>query len=112
MTLETVRAALLSVSQNSHHAVAPTGTQAPYVVWMEDGARTSLYAEGRLQKQVIEGTIDLFDDAEYSLLFGSVQKALGDAGIPFRLNYINFETDTRLFHYEWVFTVVMEPHDE
>lgn len=105
MTLADVKNALLTVSNLVYHHVAPKGTNAPYIVWAEDSQADSLHGDGRMKKQVIEGTIDLFDKKEYSTLFSDIQTALNDAGVVFRLNYINYEVDTRLFHYEWVFRV-------
>ena len=55
--------------------------------------------------QTIEGGIHLFDKEEYSILSSNVQTALNDAGIAFRLSYIDYETDKKIFHYEWIFQI-------
>lgn len=105
MTLADVKKALLTVSNSVHHHVAPKGTNAPYIVWAEDSQADSLHGDGRMRRQVIEGGIHLFDKEEYSTLFDGVQTALNNAGIVFRLSYINYEVDTRIFHYEWIFQI-------
>lgn len=107
MTLVDVKNALLTVNESCFHHVAPPNTKAPYIVWAEDSEANSLHGDGRMRKQVIEGTIDLFDKKEYSTLFSDIQTALNNSGVVFRLNYIDFEVDTRLFHYEWVFRIPM-----
>ena len=109
MLLTDVKAALITVlPTKTFHAITPTGTVQPYLVWNTDGSGDSLHGDGRMLAQVVEGTIDLFDAKEYSTIFGQVQTALNDAGIPFRLNSIQYEVDAKLFHYEWVFGIETE----
>ena len=109
MLLTDVKAALITVlPTKTYHAIAPTGTVQPYLVWAADGQSDAVHGDGRMLAQVVEGTIDLFDAKEYSTIFGQVQTALNNAGIPFRLNSIQYEVDTKLFHYEWVFGIEME----
>lgn len=106
MNLRDVRDALKTLIPGSvfHHS-APDESKAPRIVWAEDSQADALHGDGRMKKQVIEGGIHLFDKEEYSTLFDNVQKSLNDAGIVFRLNYINYEPDTKIFHYEWVFQI-------
>jgi len=105
MVLEDVKEALLSVLSDVYHGEAPPDSTAPYVVYMEDGTSHSLYGDGCLIAQAIEGTIDLFDSAEYGTLWNQIQVSMRNHGIPFKLNLIEYETDTRLFHYEWIFDI-------
>jgi hypothetical protein len=57
-------------------------------------------------EQVLEGTIDLYTNAATYPLFRGVQSALKAAGIPFRLNSVQYEDDTEYIHHEWVFQAV------
>lgn len=109
MTLADVKNALLGVLPGKvHHNIAEPGEEAPYIVWAEDGQSDSLHSDEIMTDQVIEGTIDLFSKIEYDPLFAGIQTALNDAGIPFRLNYSGYETDTKLFHNEWVWNIETE----
>ena len=109
MTLADVKNALLGVLTGKvYHHIAATGAVAPYIVWAEDGQSGSLYGDGKMVKQVMEGTIDLFTKQEYDPLFSEIQHALNNAGIGFRLNSVQFEEDTQIFHHEWVWNIPME----
>lgn len=105
MTLQNVRDALLTVSRRVYHFKAHPRTQAPYFVWAEDGSGQSLHADGKLEEQVIQGTVDYYTKHEDDPAVAEAQKALAAAGIPWRLNSIQYEDDTGLIHYEWVFEV-------
>lgn len=109
MTLADVKNTLLGVLPGKvHHHIAATGAEPPYIVWAEDGQSDSLHGDEIMTDQVIEGTIDLFSKIEYDPLFAEIQTALNEAGIPFRLNYSGYETDTKLFHNEWVWNIETE----
>ena len=109
MTLADVKNALLGVLPGKvHHNIAEPGEEAPYIVWAEAGQSDSLHGDEIMTDQVIEGTIDLFSKIEYDPLFAGIQTALNGAGIPFRLNYSGYETDTKLFHNEWVWNIETE----
>ncbi len=109
MTLADVKNALLGVLPGKvYHHFAATGAVAPYIVWAEDGQSDSLHGDEIMTDQIIEGTIDLFTKVEYDPLFSGIQDALNNAGIPFRLNYSGYETDTKIFHNEWVWNIETE----
>lgn len=109
MTLADVKNALLSVLPGKvyHHIAAP-GAKAPYIIWAEDGQSDSLHGDNRMINQALEGTIDLYSKTEYDPLFTTIQTALNNAGIPFKLNYSGYETDTKLYHNEWVWNIETE----
>lgn len=109
MTLADVKNALLGVLPGKvYHYFTATGAVAPYIVWAEDGQSDSLHGDEIMTDQIIEGTIDLFTKVEYDPLFSGIQDALNNAGIPFRLNHSGYETDTKIFHFEWVWNIEME----
>lgn len=102
--LDELREALLEVTQAVYHFHAHKPPRR-YIVWAEDGAGDTVFANGRLQNQAITGTVDLFtDDPEDTALFNGVQGAL-DQVCAWRLNSIQYEDDTGLMHYEWVWEV-------
>ena len=107
MQLADVKTALLTVTTNLRHYDA-TGLIAPYVVWSEDTQADAVYADGKMQEQGIQGTIDLFTKTEYDPKFSQIQTALNNAGIGFYLDSIQYESDTKYIHYQWIFSIPME----
>ena len=102
--LDELRDALLSVTPAVYHFHAHKPPRR-YVVWAEDGAGDTVFANGRLQNQAITGTVDLYtDDPEDTTLFDGVQAAL-DAVCAWRLNSVQYEDATGLTHYEWAWEV-------
>ena len=101
MTLNNIKTALLTVTNNVFHFDA-TGATGNYIVWAEDGSADSVWADGRMKEQTITGTIDLFTKTEYDGAFKLIQDALDGIGISYRLNSIQYEIDTKYIHYEIV----------
>lgn len=104
MTLQTLRDALLTVTDKVYHFEA-TAEDEKYIVWTEDGQADTVWADGKLQQQAITGTIDYFTKEEFDENFDRIQKALSQADISFGLNSIQYEDDTSLIHYEWVWEI-------
>ena len=102
MILADIKTALLTITNNVYHFDA-TGAIGSYIVWAEDGQGDSVWADGKMQNQVITGTIDYYTKTEYDANFNAIQEALNDLGISYRLNSIQYETDTKYIHYEFVF---------
>lgn len=103
-TLSDVETALKTVTSNvGHYEVFQEADQ--YIVYAEDGQSDSVWADGEMQEQAIQGTIDYFTKTENDSNVKKIQEALNDAEISFRLNSIQREQDTRYIHYEWVFEV-------
>jgi hypothetical protein len=102
--LEIIKAALLTVTQNVGHYEAMKKTD-KYIVWAEDSQGNSLWADGQMQDQVIQGTIDYFTKTENDPNVEKIQNALNERGISFSLNSIQREPDTKFIHYEWIFEV-------
>jgi len=83
---------------------APNGT---YGVYAEDSAGGSIWGDGKMQEQAIEGTIDVFTRDDTGTPLETVQEALNTGDISWYLNSIQYEEDTGYIHYEWVFQVVI-----
>ena len=81
---------------------APKGD---YGVWGEDSAQ-HFFADGRLEMQTTQGTIDLFTRNPSGNGKDAIQSILNDLGVAWHLNSVQYESDTRYVHYEWVFEVV------
>lgn len=105
MNLKKVRDALLTVGVPvSHYAASKQEDR--YIIWTEDGTAATTWADGKLQGQTIQGTAHYFTRSEYDPNVEKIQGAFAEADIPYRLNSIQYEDDTRYTHYEWVWEVV------
>lgn len=105
MTLIDIKNALLTVTSNARHFDA-TGMTGNYIVWAEDGQADSVWADGQMKEQATTGTIDYYTKVEYDPNFQKIQDALGEIGISYRLNSIQYEILTKYIHTEWVWEVV------
>ena len=103
-SVDIIKNALLTVTQAVGHFTVLEKTP-PYIVWGEDGQGKSLWADGKMQEQVITGTIDLFTKSSREPMFEKIQQALSDAEVSFRWNSTQYEEDTGLYHHEWVWEV-------
>lgn len=100
-----IEKALLSVSDNVYHYEA-LNAKAPYIVWAEDNEVNQISADNKKTVQVIQGTIDLYTLNEKDELAEKIQSALNEMDISFSLNSVQYEDETTLIHYEWVFEVI------
>jgi hypothetical protein len=103
---ENLRNALLSVGVPVSHYEA-LGADAPYIVWAEDGETDALVADDRKISQAIGGTVDFYTFIENDPVFSAIQAALNDAEISWSLNSVQYEDDTKLIHFEWLWQSVI-----
>lgn len=85
---------------NTFHYFRPM-MDAPFCVWAEDGGG-GFCADDRSVEQSASGTVDYFTRTEYDPAFDGIQVALDSLGICWELNSVQFEPDTNLIHYEWI----------
>lgn len=79
----------------------------PFCIWQEDSEVNALDANNIKAGQVISGTVDLFTKTENDPFVDSIQSALNAAeNVGFALNSVQYEEETNLIHYEWVWTVI------
>lgn len=102
--LEAVKKALLSVTENvGHHKVMDSTDK--YIVWQEDSEGSAVGADNQKTNQSIQGTIDYYTKTDMDENVDKIQAALNAACISFYLNSVQYEDETELIHYEWVFEV-------
>ena len=83
-------------------ATAPAGKW--YGTVSLDGAGDTVAGDGEIVEQALEGSIDLFVRGSGWEGLRKVQQALNRApGVAWRLESVQYEPDTGLVHYEWVF---------
>ena len=107
--LERIGTALVAaVGDNVYHYWRPN-MQPPFCVWAEDGERDSLDADNQKAEQAIVGYVDYYTKTEYDSALDTVQDVLHGlaAVMPFgwRLDSVQYEDDTNLIHYQWVWSV-------
>ena len=76
-----------------------------YFVWQEDGSNDFI-ADGIHAEKAVSGSTDLFTKKEFDPWREAFEVELDKAeGVNWELKSIQFEQDTRFWHYEWVWTV-------
>lgn len=104
MTLSDISTALLTVTSNVYHYTALEQSD-QYIVWAEDGQADALWADGKMQEQVITGTIDYFTKTENDANVASIQEALNSIDLSWSFSSLQYEDETGYLHYEWIFEV-------
>ena len=105
--LKTIRDTLNRTSAKGRigHYRKPTSVKPSYIVWAEDGEDQAFQADDRKAEMQVTGTIDCYTQVEYDPLLDEVQEALNDEGIPWILESVQYEDETKLIHYEWRFNL-------
>lgn len=75
-----------------------------YFVWQEDGSNDFL-ADGLHAERAVTGTTDLFTRREFDPWKDAMEQSFEEHGICWGLNSVQYEPDTRYWHYEWVWEV-------
>lgn len=99
--LETLQAALAGLTESAYHYFAQPNAQPPYIVWAED-ADNDLLADNVHAERMYQGTIDLYTNADADPLTQSILAALETIGAAYYLNSVQYEEETGLVHFEWV----------
>lgn len=77
----------------------------PYGVISLEGQEDSDAGDDRITHQALRGSIDLFVPNKLPTYPKMVQDAINGV-VPWRLNSVQFEDDTGLIHWEWIFEQV------
>lgn len=77
-----------------------------YFVWQEDGAN-DLEADNSHGERAVTGTTDLFTKQEFDPWGEELGRSFDRAGIAWYLSSVQFEEDTRFWHWEWVWEVLV-----
>ena len=78
----------------------------PMCIWAEDGEGASFRADRMEREQAITGSVDYFTEEEYDANVDKIQDALNSVCSNWSMNSVQYEEETDLIHYEWVFTVI------
>lgn len=102
--LERLEIALKSTGIPFAHYGWDKAPEGAYGVWAEDSAR-HFYGNNRVENQTTQGTIDVFVQTDSKEPMEQIQNVLNELNLAWYLNSIQYESDTRYLHYEWVFEV-------
>lgn len=103
--METIKQALLALTQQVYNFVAAPGTKPPYIVWQVDGGNDLSAGNGHAETAAVV-IVDLYTKQAADPLVQSIPQALEGIGASWYLNSVQYETETGLFHYEWYAEVV------
>ena len=79
-----------------------------YLVIAIDDEANSLHSDNHKENQAPQGTVDLFTVTNDRSTMLRVQNVLNTFdGCAWHLNSVQYEDDTRLLHWEWVFSLEM-----
>lgn len=90
--------------ENVFHYYAKDRTN-KYIVWAEDSEGSSVEGDDQKINQSIQGTIDYFTKEDGDPMVDKIQEALTVACISFYLGSVQYEEETKLIHYEWIWEV-------
>lgn len=99
--------AFAAVTEKCYHYFRPI-KDVPCIIWAEDGEAVSFHAGNRKACQNISGSTDLYTKTEFDPLCDAVQEALENLGVAWSLNSVQYEEETNLIHYEWVWEVATD----
>ena len=102
--LQSLKEALAAISGAQVYHFRAIKATAPYIVWAEDGA-DDLQLNGVHVEKAATGTVDLFTKTENDPLIASIEGALDSVDGVWSLNSVQYEQETGLIHYEWIFEV-------
>lgn len=101
---ERIRDELVKAVDQVYHYFA-MDAEPPYAVWAEERGN-QLWSDNKPSGRIHEGTADYFTREESDPAVPRIEEALTLADSSWRLNSIQFEEETGLIHYEWVWEVV------
>lgn len=89
-----------SASYNVYHYWRPM-MQTPFIVWTEEGEAEGFHSDNRKSEVIMDITIDVYTQTEFDPLLDEVFNFLNGASIPFSIDSVEFEEDTRVIHYSF-----------
>ena len=75
--------------------------QAPFIVWAETGEARDFHADNGKSEVLMNIDIDAYTQTEFDPLLDKLFAFLAGRKIPFSLDSVDFEEDTKLIHYSF-----------
>lgn len=101
---ETIKNALLSVSDKVYLYTAGSNPKAPFIVYGVDG-ENSVHANNGTSTGIAMGYVALYTKNGTDPLFNAIPEALEAAGAAVYLNSVQYEDETSYLHYEWLWEI-------
>ena len=102
--LKTIGDALAELTEHCFHYYRPQ-MDPPFIVWAEDSETSAFNGDNHKGEQAVAGWVDYYTPTEYDPMLDSIQETLNALPIGWRLDSVNYEDDTDLIHYSWIFEV-------
>ena len=96
---ERIIAAHRAVTEAVSHAARVKSER--YFVWQEDGSN-DLAGDNGHGERAVTGTTDLYTKQELDPWADALGESFDAHGIAWALNSVQYEADTGVYHYEWV----------
>lgn len=87
------------VVPNVYHYFRPQ-LSPPFAIWQEDGSE-DFHANNTVAEMAVTGTTDYFTKKDYDRAVDAIQDMFIKNKFLWRLNSIQYESETGLIHYEW-----------
>lgn len=99
-TLRIIGAGFADVT-TAYHYRRPDKAPAPYLVWQEDGEGEILKADNAKAVITLQGSADYYTPEEFDSVIDALQAKFEALHLVWRLDSVDYETDTGLIHYSW-----------
>lgn len=103
LLLNALRGTGIEFAENAWVDASKIGSNADYGCVSVDNSGRTVWADDGLRHQAVEGTVDLFCHSSGRESMQTVQSAMDSIGISYRLAGVDYESDTRLAHWQWIF---------
>ena len=96
-----------TLTDHAYHYWRPV-KNLPCLIWFEVGEENSFHADDHKACQNIQGEVHVYTKTEFDPLMDAVQDALNDLGVAWTWRDANYEDETNLIHYSWVWNVATD----
>lgn len=89
-----------NITYNVYHYWRPQ-MATPFIVWAETGEADGLHADNRKGEVLFSVTVDVYTQSEFDPLLDRVFEFFNGREIPFSLDNVDYEEDTKVIHYSF-----------
>lgn len=104
MSLNEFKDALSQACPKLWRYIAPPNASVPYAVWAED-QRLDFLGDDHHAEHGWQGTLDYFTKVENDSQVNTIEMTLDSLPIGWTLNSVQFEEESKVIHYEWVWSL-------
>lgn len=82
-----------------------SGLKAPFFIWAETGDGGDRWTDNRRKYRNVGGTADYFTSTELDPNVDTIESMFDELGCSWALETVDFEEDTNMIHYSWIWSV-------